>query len=508
MISDTIRNIVIVGGGTAGWMAAAALARLQHNGITKVTLIESDEIGIVGVGEATIPPIKTFNAMLGLDENEFLANTQGSFKLGIEFDGWWRAGERYLHPFGTYGSDIEGVKFHQLWLMLRSKGMTNPIGDFNLCEVASRGSRFDRPSANPRDVRSMLDYAYHFDAGLYAKFLRRYAETRHVVRREGKIVEVKQRADNGYIEAVMLADSSRIEGDLFIDCSGFTGLLIEQTLHTGYEDWSHWLPCNRAVAVPSARTEPLLPYTRSTARDAGWQWRIPLQHRTGNGHVYCSQFISDDEAAAILLANLDGEAMGDPRQLRFQTGRRKQAWNKNVVSLGLASGFMEPLESTSIHLVQSGISKLLSLFPTCQFANHERDEYNRLTQIEWEHIRDFLILHYHENERGGSDFWKHCATMEIPETLKRKIALFKGAGRLFRYNDELFTDSNWTAVMVGQGLLPDCHDPLADALDMQQTGQMLGRMTDVFHKAASAMPTHGAYIERHCRAPHLEELHL
>jgi tryptophan 7-halogenase len=508
MSNEPIRNVVIVGGGTAGWMAAAALARLQENGVTKITLIESDEIGTVGVGEATIPPIKTFNAMLGLDENEFLASTHGSFKLGIEFDSWKRAGERYLHPFGAYGSDIEGIKFHQLWLMLRSKGMTNPIGDFSLCEVASRGSRFDRSSGDPRDVTHMLEYAYHFDAGLYARFLRRYSEGRNVTRREGKIVEVLQRDSDGYIEAVTLTDGSRIEGDLFVDCSGFTGLLIEQTLETGYEDWSQWLPCNSAVAVPSARTEPLPPYTRSTARDAGWQWRIPLQHRTGNGHVYCNQFISDDEAAAILLANLDGEAFGDPRQLRFQTGRRKQAWNKNVVSLGLASGFMEPLESTSIHLVQTGISKLLSLFPTCQFADHERDEYNRLTQIEWEHIRDFLILHYHVNERSGSEFWRHCATMDIPETLRRKITLFKGAGRLFRYNDELFTDSNWTAVMIGQGLLPDSHDPLADVLDIQQIGQMLGSMTNIFHKTASAMPTHAAYIERHCKGLQLEELKL
>ncbi len=504
MSSETIRNVVIVGGGTAGWMAAAALARLQDNGMTKITLIESDEIGIVGVGEATIPPIKTFNAMLGIDEHEFLAATQGSFKLGIEFDGWRRADERYLHPFGAYGSDIDGVKFHQLWLMLRSKGMTNPIGDFNLCEVASRGSRFDRPGADPSNVTSMLDYAYHFDAGLYARFLRRHAEARGVVRKEGKIVEVIQWGSDGYIEAVKFADGSRIDGDLFIDCSGFAGLLIEQTLGTGYEDWSHWLPCNSAVAVPSKRTEPLLPYTRSTAQNAGWQWRIPLQHRTGNGHVYCNQFISDDEAAANLLANLDAEALGDPRQLRFQTGRRKRAWNKNVVSLGLASGFMEPLESTSIHLVQTGISKLLSLFPSRQFVEHERDEYNRLTQIEWEHIRDFLILHYYVNERGGSEFWSYCATMDIPDTLRRKITLFKGAGRLFRYNDELFTDSNWTAVMIGQGLLPDSVDPLADALDIQQIGQMLGSMTNIFHKVASAMPTHAAYIDRHCRAPSLE----
>jgi tryptophan 7-halogenase len=499
MSEGPIRNVIIVGGGTAGWMAAAALARLHDNGITKVILVESDEIGTVGVGEATIPPIKSFNEMLGIDENDFLAKTQGSFKLGIEFDGWRREGESYLHPFANYGSDVNGVKFHQIWLMLRDKGMTNPIGDFNMCEVMSRGNRFEKPSPDPRNVASLSDYAYHFDAGLYALYLRQYAESRGVQRREGKIIEVKLRPADGFVEALMVEDGSRIDGDLFIDCSGFKGLLIEEALQTGYEDWSHWLPCNRAMAVPCASTDPLLPYTRSTARAAGWQWRIPLQHRTGNGYVYCSDYISDDEAAATLLANLDGEALGDPRPLRFTTGHRKKAWNKNVVSLGLAAGFMEPLESTSIHLVQEGISKLLALFPDRSFAAHERDEYNRLTQIQWENIRDFLILHYKANERDGLPFWDRCAAMPIPESLQRKIDLFSGNGRLFRYQDELFTDSNWTAVMIGQGLIPQKYDPLADVFDAQEVGQMLGRMTQLFHQAAHAMPTHAAFIDRHCK---------
>jgi tryptophan 7-halogenase len=498
-----IRNIVIVGGGTSGWMTAAALARLQDNGITKIILIESDEIGTVGVGEATIPPIKTFNAMLGIDEADFITQTQGSFKLGIEFDGWRREGERYLHPFGDYGSDINGIKFHQIWMMLRSKGMTNPIGDFSMSEVATRGNRFDQPSNDPRNVTSLLAYAYHFDAGLYARYLRRYSEERGVKRYEGKITRVEQRAEDGYIKSVVLENGQQIEGDLFVDCSGFQGLLIEQNLNTGYEDWSHWLPCNRAVAVPSARTEPLLPYTRSTARTAGWQWRIPLQHRTGNGYVYCNDFISDDEAAATLLANLDGEALGDPRQLKFLTGRRKKAWNKNVVAIGLASGFMEPLESTSIHLVQEGISKLLALFPDRSFAAHERDEYNRITATQWERIRDFLILHYYVNEREGSAFWKRCATMDIPESLKHKMDLFAGVGRLFRYEDELFTDTNWTAVMIGQGLIPKKYDVLADTLDIEQVGNMLGHMTQMFHQAANAMPTHAAFIDRHCKGARL-----
>ncbi len=499
MNEGPIRNVVIVGGGTAGWMAAAALSRLHTNGLTKIILIESDEIGAVGVGEATIPPIKTFNAMLGIDESDFLSKTQGSFKLGIEFDGWKNEGEKYLHPFGAYGSDINGIKFHQLWLMLRARGMTNPIGDFNMSEVMSRPNRFDHPSQDPHNVTSMLDYAFHFDAGLYAKYLRQYSEQRMVKRFEGKIVRVENRSEDGFIDSVILENGQRITGDLFIDCSGFSGLLIEENLQTGYEDWSHWLPCNRAVAAPSERTSPLLPYTRSTAREAGWQWRIPLQHRTGNGFVYSSEYISDDEAAYTLISNLDGQALAEPRFIKFRTGRRNLAWNKNVVSLGLASGFLEPLESTSIHLIQSGISKLLSLFPDRRFIHHERDEYNRLSALQWEQIRDFIILHYFLNERKNSIFWTKCATMQIPDSLRKKIDLFKSTARLFRYQDELFTDSNWTAVMIGQGLLPDKYDPVADTLNPQDVSNMLGRMTQLFHQAASGSLDHAQYIERICK---------
>jgi tryptophan 7-halogenase len=495
--NQPIGQVIVVGGGTAGWMAAAALARLQSNGVTKIMLIESEEIGIVGVGEATIPPIKTFNAMLGIDENEFLAKTQGSFKLGIEFDGWSRADEKYLHPFGAYGSDINGVKFHQLWMRLRALGMKIPLADLNLATVAAKHGRFDRPSQDRRSVLSAIDYAFHFDAGLYARFLRDYSETRGVVRREGKIVDVKQRGADGFIEAVMLEDGSRIDGDLFIDCSGFRGLLIEEAMHTGYEDWTQWLPCDRAFAVPSARTAPLLPYTRSSARSAGWQWRIPLQHRTGNGYVYCSDYISDDEAAATLLANLDGEALAEPRPLRFATGRRKLAWNKNVVSLGLASGFMEPLESTSIHMVQAGISKLLALFPDCGFAAHERDEYNRLTALQWEQTRDFLICHYKLNDRE-EPFWKRCAAMDVPESLTRKIELFRARGRLFRYEDELFSDASWTAVMMGQGLMPSGYDPLAETLDPREIGHMVEKMASMFDASARQMPDHSEFIARNC----------
>jgi tryptophan 7-halogenase len=498
MTADPIRKIIIVGGGTAGWMAAAALARLQANGVTEITLIESDEIGIVGVGEATIPPIKIFNAMIGVDEDEFIAATQGSFKLGIEFNGWGRAEDAYFHPFGAYGSDISGVKFHQIWHKLRELGMPMPLADFNLCTVAAKHRRFDRPSRDPRAITSTLDYAYHFDAGLYARFLRKHAEQQGIVRREGKIVRAEQRAEDGFIAAVVMEDGARIEADLFVDCSGFRGLLIEEALATGYEDWSQWLPCDRAVAVPSARTDPLLPYTRSTARSAGWQWRIPLQHRTGNGYVYCSEYLSEDEATATLLANLDGPPLTDPRPLRFVTGRRKQAWNKNVVALGLAAGFMEPLESTSIHMVQAGISKLLALFPDRNFAAHERDEYNRLTALQWEQTRDFLICHYKLNARP-EPLWTRCAAMEVPESLRRKLGLFAARGRLFRYDDELFSDASWTAVMMGQGLSPDAHDPLADTIDPRDVGAMLDRMATMFEQAAKQMPTHAEFIEGHCQ---------
>jgi tryptophan halogenase len=494
----TIRRIVIIGGGTAGWMAAAAMARLRQNGVTEIVLVESDEIGTIGVGEATIPPIRTFNAMLGLDENDFLARTQGTFKYGIEFVDWTRIGDRYMHPFGTFGADVEALRFHQLWLRFRAEA--GAFEDYNLAAVAARLGRFERPNPDPRSILSTMNYAFHFDASLYALYLRAYAEARGVVRREGKVVEVTLRGDDGFIEAVTLDGGLRIEGDLFIDCSGFRGLLVEEALGTGYEEWTRWLPCDRAVAVPSASAGEPLPYTRATARSAGWQWRIPLQHRTGNGYVYSSGDISDDEAARAVLAGLDGEALAEPRLLRFTTGRRKQVWNRNCVALGLASGFMEPLESTSIHLVQAGISKLFALFPDRDFDPMLAAEYNRLTAIQTEQIRDFLILHYVANERSDSPFWIRCREMEMPDSLARKIALFRAQGRLFRYEDELFADSSWLAVLFGQNVMPRAYDPMADTLNAEQLRPMLARMKALIRQAAERMTPHGQYVRRHCPA--------
>jgi tryptophan halogenase len=494
-----IRTVVIVGGGTAGWMAAAALSRLQKNGVTKVVLVESDEIGTVGVGEATIPPIQTFNAMLGLDENDFLRHTQGTFKLGIQFVDWTRRGHRYMHPFGQIGVDIEAIRFHQLWLKLHRKGQVPWIDAYNVSAVASTLGRFTSRAIDGGPLTSAT-WAYHFDASLYARYLRGYAEHHGVQRREGKIVDVALRGEDGFVEAVTLEGGLRIEGDLYIDCSGFRGLLIEQALHTGYEDWSHWLACDRAVAVPCESVGEPTPYTRATSRDAGWQWRIPLQHRIGNGHVYSSAHISDDEAAAALLANLDGAPTAEPRVLRFTSGMRRKAWNRNVVALGLAGGFMEPLESTAIHLVQAGITKLLALFPDRGFDPVEIAEYNRLTASQWEQIRDFIILHYKAVERDDTPFWADRRAMSIPDSVAHKIELFRRRGRLFRHEDDLFSEHSWIAVLLGQGVIPEGYDPLADTLSETAVKHNLDRMQAWVRQIAEAMPSHAAYIAANCAA--------
>jgi len=495
-----LKRIVIVGGGTAGWMTAAALADAVGRACA-IVLVESEQIGIVGVGEATIPPIKVFNRKLGLDEAEFLRATHGTFKLGIEFVDWTQPGHRYFHPFGRFSADFDQVPLHHYWIRERHRGDGGDLGDYSMAWQAARRGRFDKPLRDPRRVQSTFDYAYHFDAAEYGGFLRGKAEAWGARRIEGRIVDATLNGESGFVESVRLEDGQVVEGDLFIDCSGFRGLLIEQALGTGYEDWRHWLPCDRALAVPCEHgPEGLSPYTRATARHAGWQWRIPLQHRVGNGHVYCSAFVDDDEAARTLMDHLEGKALAEPRPLRFVTGRRKKFWNRNVVAIGLAAGFMEPLESTSIQLVQTGINRLLALLPDRNHDPAPAEEFNRLTGAEYERIRDFLILHYHANRREDSEFWRARAAMRIPETLAWKIKHWRRAGRLVAEPYELFQNPNWLAVLEGQLGLPQGYDPRADLRPQVDAARVLAGIRRVAGEAAEAMPRHERFIAGYCRA--------
>jgi tryptophan halogenase len=498
MIPNPIRRLIIVGGGTAGWMAAAGISRIMGGTGLRIELIESEEIGTVGVGEATIPQINLFNAMLGLDEQEFVRATNGTYKLGIEFRDWTHIGHRYVHPFGFYGLNMMGVEFHHHWLKGLGLGDTTPLDEYSLSIVAALKGRFEHPRPDqPNSPLSKIAYAFQFDASLYARFLRRMAEANGVVRTEGKIVEVLQNGENGYVEAVRLESGARIEGDFFIDCSGFRGLLIEQTLKAGFEDWGEWLPCDRALAVPCELGGDRNPLTRSTARTAGWQWRIPLQHRIGNGHVYSSAHMSDDEAAAILLANLDGPALAEPRQLRFKAGHRRKVWDKNVVALGLASGFLEPLESTSIHLVQTGIARLLTLFPTRDIKPIEIERYNAQTAREYVDIRDFLVLHYKATQRDDSPFWDYCRTLPPPPGLAAKLDMFRANGRIFREHEELFTETSWLSVMVGQGIEAGAYHPAADLLPDAETLTRLKHIREVVAATADALPTQAEFLRMH-----------
>ena len=498
MSDHRIRKLVIVGGGTAGWMAAAALSNWFPKGSMEITLIESDEIGTVGVGEATIPPLLEFNRQLGLSEDEFLAATQGTFKLGIEFVDWGAVGERYFHPFGSHGADINGVHFHQVYLRESKRRPLADIREWSMSAMAAERGRFGRPGPNARLPLSQLVYAFHFDAGLYARFLRSYAEDRRVKRIEGKIVDVAQDGENGHVLSVGLADGRSVDGELFIDCSGFRGLLIEDALGTGYEDWSRWLLCDRAAAVQCALPGPADPFTRCTARSAGWQWRIPLQHRMGNGLVYSSAHMEREEAESLVLANLEAEPIAAPRHLSFTAGRRKLAWKANVVSLGLSTGFIEPLESTSIHLVQSGISKLLALFPDRRFNAAERDEYNRQVQDVFEDLRDFIILHYKATRRRDSDFWNYCRTMDVPDKLASKLELWRSKGRLFRDGQELFGPASWVAVLLGQGVVPEEQDTAVSKIDPAMAAEMIDKMQLSYRLVAEQMPAHAEFVAKAC----------
>lgn len=496
--ASRLERVVIVGGGTAGWMAAAALSRFFDDGRRSITLIESDAIGTVGVGEATIPPIRNFNAMLDIPESEFLRETRGTCKLGIEFVNWGQVGDRYFHPFGNYGQDLHGIAFYQLYLRERARAGAGAgdIGDYSMSTAAARLARFARPAAGAQSAVRELAYAYHFDAGLYAAYLRRLAERQGVTRVEGKITHVTRHGETGDVASVTLDSGTVIAGDLFIDCSGFRGLLIEETLDTGYEDWSRWLPMDRALAVPSRSPGPPDPFTRATAHSAGWQWRIPLQHRTGNGHVFSSAFMNEEEARDVLLANLETEPLGDPRPLRFLTGMRRKAWNHNVVAIGLSSGFIEPLESTSIHLVQNGIARLFALFPDLPVTALERDEYNRGMREVFEDVRDFIILHYKATQREDSEFWRYVRHMDVPDSLARKMALWQRRGRVFRENAELFSAPSWVAVMLGQNVWPEAHDPIADTLDEAKVAAAMAQMRETYRDIAARLPLHEAFLRQ------------
>ncbi len=498
-----IEHIIIVGGGTAGWMAAAALSRIRAGRPVAITLIESEEIGTVGVGEATIPPFLDFNRLLEIDERDMLSMVQGSFKLGIQFVNWGKIGDSYIHPFGNYGYQVDGISFHHVWHKYQQAGDKRPIQVFNVETMAAHFGRFARTEDYQRDDLPPVNYAYHIDAGRYARYLRNYAETRGVVRREGKISDVTLDNESGFVSSVTMGNGDVLKGDLFIDCSGFRGLLIEQALKTGYDDWSNYLPCNRAVALPCLREDGSgpLPYTRATAHSAGWQWQVPLQHRNGNGHVYCNEYMSDDEAHSILINNIAGKPGAEPNFLRFVTGRRKKFWNKNVVALGLASGFMEPLESTSLHLVNTGINKLIALLSLDGVTQAQEDAFNRLTSKEYARIRDFLILHYNSTTRDDSPFWNYCRNMPVPDSLTEKVELFRQNGQIFREDDELFTETSWAAVMMGQGIKMGGHNAMADAVSEPNTRREIDEMEKSIQFVVQHMPLHGEYLNRYCPAP-------
>jgi tryptophan halogenase len=493
-----MRKILIVGGGTAGWMTAALFSKL-FAGLYEIEVVESEAIGTVGVGEATIPAIKKYNELVEFDEAEFMRRTQATFKLGIEFVDWTRPGESYVHGFGVIGQDWEWLRCHHYWLRERQRGTVRPFADYSINTAAALADKFMHARADMKESPiGHIAYAFQFDASLYAKYLRSIAEKQGVVRTEGRIVDVATTAD-GDIASVTLEGGQVIEADFFIDCSGFRGLLIEQTLKTGLDDWSRWLPCDRAIAVPCARTGPLSPLTRSTARDMGWQWRIPLQHRTGNGLVYSSKHIDDDGAEALLLENLGGEQLANPNRLRFTSGKRRKMWNRNCVALGLAAGFLEPLESTSIHLVQAAAIRLVRLFPDAATDQATIDEYNRQCDFEWERIRDFIVLHYWANQRDG-DLWEYCRNMELPDTLQRKIDVWRSNGRIFRENDELFSEESWIQVLIGQHIMPRTYDPLVGIKTDEEIDEFLGNIATTIGRCVQVMPSHDQYIAKYCPA--------
>ncbi|PKM17916.1 MAG: tryptophan halogenase [Gammaproteobacteria bacterium HGW-Gammaproteobacteria-15] len=494
MTNHTVKQVLIVGGGTAGWMTAAMLSKLMGPQLS-IRLIESDAIGTVGVGEATIPAIQHFNAALGINEAEFLQSTQGTIKLGIQFENWGKAGDSYMHAFGPVGRPLGFTAFHHYWLAAQARGDNSSFWDYSLNYQAAHTGKYAPLSHIPNTPLQGLVHAYHFDASLYAAFLRRYSEQLGVVRTEGTIGAVVK-TPAGDIASVTLKDGQSFSADLFIDCSGLRALLIGGELGGGYEDWRHWLPCDSALAVPTAATLPVMPYTRAIAHSGGWQWRIPLQHRTGNGLVYSSRFLDDNAARQTLMSNLDAEALAEPRKISFVTGRRKQQWLQNCVAIGLSSGFLEPLESTSIHLIQSAVVRLVQCFPQQADMAALRREYNRQSQQEFEAIRDFIILHYHLNQRNDNGLWQYCRTMALPDSLAQRIELFRQSGAVFRQQDELFTEVAWQQVMLGQHLRPQHYHPLADSLTDAQLNGFLADLKAIISRTAEQLPAHQQFLQQ------------
>ena len=498
-----ITKVCILGGGTAGWMTAAGLAnKLNALGVS-ITLVESEQIGTVGVGEATLPHIRFFNRSLGIEERDFMRATNATFKLGIEFCDWNRLGHRYVHPFGNYGRPLEGVDFHQLWLRMRTEGgaeATGRLDDYSFPVLAAEADRFQHPGENVQEAGSDFGYAYQMDSGAYAALLRQYSEAHGVRRVEGKVAGHRLNGETGHVEAISLEDGREVEAELFVDCSGFRGLLIEGALGTGYEDWREWLPCDRAFAVQCEGAGGVSPYTRATARAAGWQWRIPLRHRIGNGHVYCSGFTTDEAALEQLTSTLEGPAITDPRQLFFTTGKRAKLWNRNVVAIGLSGGFLEPLESTSIHLIQEGLTHLLELFPDTGFAPEDAEEYNRRMDLNFERIRDFLLLHYVATERDDAEMWRHFRAMRLPDSLTAKIEAWLTRGYLTAYEFGVFLPPSWVAVMLGQGLMPRGYDPAAAAMDADRVRAWADNAKRQALAAVDRTPHHADYLQRFAAA--------
>lgn len=493
MSNAAIKHVVIAGGGTAGWMTAAAFSKLLGNDI-KVTLVESDDIATIGVGEATIPPIKNFHKLLGLNEQEVMKATHATFKLGISFENWGQVNEQYIHSFGVTGKECWAGEFHHFWLHGRNKGHNDEFGDYCFELQAAKKNKFSLSQDIP------INYAYHLDATLYAKYLRKFSENLGTKRIEGKIAHVEKCSKTGNISALQLESGQIIAADFFIDCTGFRGLLIEEALHTGYDDWSHWLPCDSAVAVQTKSVSPPLPYTRSIAHDAGWQWKIPLQHRVGNGLVFCSKYLTDDEAKALLLNNIEGEMITEPRVIKFKTGRRRKGWHKNCVAIGLSSGFIEPLESTSIHLIMTAIVRLLRLFPYSSVTSSAIDEYNSKLDSELNAVRDFIILHYNVNRRQDSEFWRHCQNMEIPDSLAHKIRLFKETGRVFLDDGDVFRVDSWTQVMLGQGLMPMQYHQIAEIMSDKELENFMASLKASITNAVDKLPNHADFIQSYCKS--------